>query len=339
RKTYRNLGEEARKNLRGNLLELKKFNPQTAEKGVLILNYTNHFPDFLVNYNLDQMARNYYIVLEPSWAGYCTTQILMFINNLREVIVQCPETKDFQFIKSLNSNLAPLKLGSSHWMDLESFRPLPDVNKEYDLIYVANWAFYKRHIELFKALKALKNKGQQLRVLLLGFTWSGTTRSKEDLIREIQKFGVQDICTIMEGLSAEEVNLYLNKSKFSILLSKKEGSCRAVAESLCAGVPVLVYKYNIGGAINFINQQTGDLSDYKELPAKILEMLAKYKQFKAREWSEQNIGYINATEKLNAFIKTTAKNRGEIWSQDIEYKVNTKGFKLKPGKRAWSEKI
>lgn len=318
--------EKAKKPVRGIFIEVKAYNPQIDEKGVLILGYTERFAGFLVRNNFYEIIKNYYIVLEPSWSGYCTPNILMFVNPTREVVVQCPEDRDFDFIKSLNSNLIPLKIGASHWVDLQTFRPLDGVQKEYDIVYIATWALYKQHNELFQALRILKNRGHKLKVLLIGYSWLG--RTKDDILKDILHYRIDDICTVLDNILPQEVNLNLNKSKFSILLSKKEGSCRAVAESVAAGVPIMIYKFNQGGAVNFVNSDTGVLFDYQELPEQLLKMVSEWQQYRPRKWAEKNIGFIKSTDQLNFLLKDIAINRREPWTKDILYKANVPEFKI-----------
>ncbi|MFH1771979.1 MAG: glycosyltransferase [Candidatus Omnitrophota bacterium] len=325
RKRYQNFSQEQRETVRGTRLLLKEHNPLTGEKGVIALAFTDRFREFFVNHDINEVAKNYYIVLEPSWSGYCSPYILMFINEIREVIIQCPEKKDFDFIKSLNSNLIPVGLGASYWIDLDKFKPLEEVSKEFDIIYIATWALYKNHSRLFKALKVLKSKGHKLRVLLVGYSWLG--RKKEDVIRLMDTYGISDMCEIKERISRDEVNECLNKSKVSILLSEKEGNCRAMAESIAAGCPILIYKYNEGDAVGFVNKDTGSLCDFDELPEALIDMVNNYDKFSPYKWAVDNIGSAQATNKLNSILKQIALKRGEPWACDIYEKI---GFSVKP---------
>mgnify|MGYP001614041439 CR=1 FL=1 len=113
------------------------------------------------------------------------------------------------------------------------------------------------------------------------------------------------------------------------MLSRKEGSCRAIGESIAAGIPILVYKHHKGGAVNFVNEETGILSDYKELPENLLKMAKEYEKYKPRKWAEENTGYIKATERLNDLLKKIALRRAESWTEDIRYKVNIPHFVIK----------
>jgi len=298
------------------------------EKGVIIIGpYTHYFKYFLALVDVKEIFKNYYLVLEPSWTGYHDPVFLMFINNYNEVFVEAPVKEDADFILSLRSNLIPLNIGASHWVDLDTFYPIKDMEKVYDLIYVANWALYKEHRKLFWALRKLEDEGIYLKVALVGFPWEG--RTKKDILKEIKEFKLESNCEIFEEIPPREVNLLYNKSKFSILLSKKEGSCRAVAESIAAGTPVLVYKYNKGGAINLINSSTGILFDYYELPCILKDLLKNSYHFDCRRWAERNIGCVNTSRFLNKVIQNVALKKEEPWRRDIMMKANIPDFVLK----------
>jgi glycosyltransferase involved in cell wall biosynthesis len=325
--SYRTLSSEKKRNLRGNLMILKDFNPVTNEKGVMIIGYTPYFKHFLALYDLDITTNQYYIVLEPSWTGYCDETILMFIHKKNKVIVQSPWKEDYDFIVSLESDLVPINIGPNYWVDLDFFHPSEQQTKIYDLLYVANWAEYKQHVMLFRALRKLKSKGHLgIKVALVGFPLEGRTRI--DIERELHVWGVEDMCTVFECIPITEVKKLFDLSKTSILLSKKEGSCRAVTESLAANVPVMLYSKHIGGAKNVINENTGILFDFNELPEAILWMRNNHTNFKARRWAEENIGCINTAKKLNELIKSIAISNNEPWTCDIKVKANCPNFVL-----------
>ena len=58
------------------LLVLKSYRP--GEPGVLAVDYSHVFPLLAGLFDLPRIAERYRIVLEPSWTGLCTADILMF---------------------------------------------------------------------------------------------------------------------------------------------------------------------------------------------------------------------------------------------------------------------
>src|SRR5688500_6250257 len=105
------------------------------EKGVLLLKYTQRNEVFVSLFDVERMMRDYYIVLEPCWAGYCDPSILMFVAPEHPVVVQAPDVPDFTFIGDLKSNLVPIDIGASDWVDSDLFSlDGPPVARDYDLV-------------------------------------------------------------------------------------------------------------------------------------------------------------------------------------------------------------
>lgn len=301
--------------------------PTAGEKGVVVLEYTTRFDLFIALFDFDRILRDYYVVLEPCWAGYCDPSILMFVTSKTDVVVQCPEQSDFDFISNLNCNLKPINLGSSDWIDPELFAPPDhDAPREDDLIMVANWAAHKNHRRLFEALQHVRHKPVSL--VLIGVDWGG--RTAEDIVAEMQQYDLPHVkLEIKTNLPAREVARHLAKSKVFLLLSEKEGSNRAIVEALFANTPAILYENFIGGARGKINSQTGVLSSFGDLANKIDDMMDNYQRFSPRAWALENTGARNATAKLNALLKKIAESRGETWNIGIVEKVNNPNFSYK----------
>jgi hypothetical protein len=68
------------------------------EKGVILINYSYYFPLFIKLFDIDEVIKKYYVVLEPSWAGYFEKDILCYMNVHNPVFVQAPEPRDYHFI-------------------------------------------------------------------------------------------------------------------------------------------------------------------------------------------------------------------------------------------------
>lgn len=297
------------------------------EKGVMVLEYSQKFDLCMALFDMHRIMKDYYVVLEPCWAGYCDPSILMFNSSVNEVIVQCPEQSDFEFISGLKSNLLPINLGSSDWIDSELFAPRPEnALKKFDLVMVSNWGKHKNHRQLFRALRYVKHR--PLSICLIGGDCAG--RTAKDIVLEMQQYNLPHVqLEIKQNLSAREVADCLQQSKVFLLLSEKEGSNRAIVEALFADVPVILYENFIGGARGKVNEQTGVLSSFQELHTKIDYMLDNYQQFTPRSWAVAQTGSKNSTKKLNSLLKDIAKSKGERWTVDIVEKVNNPNFSYK----------
>ena len=301
--------------------------PCGGEKGVIVLEYTVRFDLFVALFDFERIIRDYYIVLEPCWAGYCDPSILMFVNTGTDIIVQAPEQRDFEFISSLNCNLKPINLGSSDWIDADLFAPPPDGSpRPYDLIMVANWAKHKNHRKLFAALQHVRHK--PISVLLVGVDWGG--RTGQDILAEMRQFDLPHVTVELKtNIPAREVATCLGQSKAFLLLSEKEGSNRAIVEALFANTPAILYENFVGGAKGKVNSQTGVLSSFEGLAEAIDNMLDHHDRFTPRAWAVANTGSRNATAKLNAMLKSVAESRGETWNLSIVEKVNNPNFNYK----------
>jgi len=300
----------------------------TDEKGVILLKYSQTFEAFLYFFDVPKLAENYYFVLEPCWAGYHITNILMWLSPKlkNNVLVQCYTREDFEFISTLKPFLVPIKLGPADWVNAENFRPNPNENKVYDLIMVANWALIKHHKLLFKALK--KIQGRKLNICLIGYAWGG--RTSQDILDEAKIINNTSVnIDIKENLSHRDVVKYLNKSKVFVFLTRKEGDNKALVEAMFTNVPVIVYKETIGGASSRVNEQTGILSSFEELDSNINYMLDNYKSFSPREWAQRNTGSENATALVNNVLKGISLKKGESYATGIVEKINSPNLAYK----------
>src|SRR5581483_101985 len=123
-----------------------------GERGVLLLGYSYVFPFLLKAFDVNKIASRYYLVLEPSWSGYCDPDILCYAAFPHQVFVQSLEPRDSKFLLDATPNLIPVPLAANWWVDHRVFRPLPGVTKDADIVMVAGWGRYKRHFRFFSAL-------------------------------------------------------------------------------------------------------------------------------------------------------------------------------------------
>jgi glycosyltransferase involved in cell wall biosynthesis len=296
------------------------------EKGVILIKYTPTFDAFLSFFDINKILKDYYIVLEPSWAGYCDPSILMFISNRYHVFIQCFTDDDFHFIEQLSTKLVPIRLGPADWVDSEVFvsRIVPE--KKYDIIMVANWGRHKRHDMLFKALEKIRDR--RINVLLIGFDWGG--RIRQDVEREARKIDGNWVrIELKENLSQVEIAQHLVESRMFLFLSKKEGDNKSIVEAFFCNVPAIVLKDTIGGARYRIDEQTGIFSSYEDLHKSILYMLDHADRFSPRSWAIKHTGSSIATKMLNLAIRQIAVANREPFTTDVVEKTNSPNLTYK----------
>lgn len=301
------------------LKKCRKEDGKVIEKGVLLLKFTTTFDFFYRAINIEKLLEDYFIVLEPSWAGYCDPSILQWCRFPdHRIIVEASEKKDFLFLETLQSNLTPVSFGSSDWVDFRIFKPIAGIDKVYDSIYVSNYSRGKRNYLYFKAIADIDDPHYRCAVVF--GTWGG--RGKKIILELIKFYGIEKNIDIYENLSQSELNLLLNKSKVNLLLSKKEGSNRSVFEGFFANVPGIVLQNNIGMNKDYINSCTGMLVSERDISNALIQFQKEWKKYSPRNWAMEHISPIVTTQKLNTLLKKNSDDNGLRWTVDIVPKVN-----------------
>jgi glycosyltransferase involved in cell wall biosynthesis len=288
------------------------------EKGVLLIKYSESMSLLPFFCNMDRLLQDYTLVFEPSWSGYCTSELLHYASYTQDVFFQAKQRDDFEFLTKLNCNLKPLRMGPCDWVDPAISLPFINSDKDYDIVFNSNWSAPKRHQALFKALSKIPST---LKVALIGFEWGG--RTKQDILNLAKFYNVENQIVIFEKVSFNEVMKINSSSKVAVLLSLKEGSNRAIAESLFCDTPAIVLKNHIGGIVENITPQTGKLVEESKLGSEIMDMLRSLRAYTPRDWALKNISCYETTKSLNQRLRTHALSNGEKWSIDITVKTNS----------------
>lgn len=303
-------------NLVGTRLLVVK-SPADNERGVIVIDYTYAFGIFARVCDLPALARKYYLVLEPSWVGYCTPEILVYSRLGEPVFVQTNEGPDIKALEGVSPNFVPVPTVSNWWVDHRLIRPAPDAPKDFDISMVSSWMAFKRHARVFAGMARLRHRGVKLRALLIGYPIAGGL-TRDDIYRQARYYNVADQIEILENIPAHEVAGELSRSKCHVVWSRREGSNKAVIESMLADVPSILREgFNFGQHYAYINPQTGCFADEHSLPDKLLYMAERYREFSPRSWIMQHMTPQVATAILNDTIKRVAIARGERWTTDL----------------------
>jgi glycosyltransferase involved in cell wall biosynthesis len=287
-----------------------------GEKGVLFVMFSETFHLLHSRMNLVKLLEDYTLVLEPSWSGYCGPDLLDFARHADEIFVLAAEEGDFAFLQRLGSNLIPVELGPCDWVDPRGAVPFLANPKEFDILMNSNWASLKRHYVLFRMLASARKR---YKVALIGVEWGGKTRADIDRLADF--YDVADRLTILERVPYEKVMDVTCRSKVSVLLSLKEGSNRAIAESIFCNVPVVVLSNHIGGIKKNVVPQTGLLVEERKLEFAITQLLCG--SINPREWGMEHISCFKSSAKLNAILRDHALSNGRPWLQDIAGRSNS----------------
>lgn len=303
---------------------------RVVEKGVLLIKFTKQFLSFRKCVDVASALKDYSLILEPSWSGLSSLNILYFMQfSDQPIVVMAADERDYRFLEKLGSNLIPVSFGPGAWVDSSVFRPLRSHQKRFDAIMVARWARYKRHHVLFRALKKIGDPN--FKVALVANPWP---RNREDIELLIDFYGVKKNVRIFEGLTHQEVNKMLNMSKVNLVLSLQEGDNRSLSEGFFADTPGIALRNNTGISKYRINAQTGKLIDEKDLAIELLYFQEHWPEFRPRRWAMDHLSVEKTTSKLNGVLKHLAEKRGEEWTTDIVCKCNSPELTYHPNENA-----
>jgi glycosyltransferase involved in cell wall biosynthesis len=290
-------------------------------RGVVILKYNYTLPLFARAFDLQRIAKRYHIVLEPSWSGYCTEDILDYtLLRPDAVFVQAAEQYDFQFLNALNISLIPVPIAANWWVDYRLLSPDPTVEKDLDFVMVASWADFKRHYRFFDALQNLRRNGHRLRGACVGYP-AGLTLA--DVTRRAEWYGVADQIEFHNYVPQSEVAKIVNRAKVNVVWSRKEGFNRVIIEGLFCDVPCLLRRgHNYGERYSYINERTGRFSSDRDLPTNLLEMTRFPWPHSPREWVRNHMTPEHSTAILTERIRQHCAHLGEDSPEGLSIKVN-----------------
>ena len=266
--------------------------------------------------DIRRLTADFTIVSEPSWSGYCDETFLRCTQLEEDIFVLAAQQDDFAFLERLRANLVPVDLGPCDWVDPRVAEPFVTSPKEFDIVMNSHWGSSKRHYVLFRMLRRAKRR---YKVLLIGANWEGRTAA--DVIALANHYGVRDQLTIVEHIPYKRVMELTCKARVSVLLSLKEGSNRAIAESIFCNVPVIVLSNHVGGIVKNVRAETGLLVAEEDLEGAVENLRAS--SLAPRQWGLEQISFSRSTERLNAVLRSHAARKGRPWTHDIAARTNS----------------
>jgi glycosyltransferase involved in cell wall biosynthesis len=291
-----------------------------AEKGVLVITFTKVFSYYYRNINIELLAKHFHIVLEPSWSGYMDADILFWTTKTQEpVFVQSSEIRDRVALECLCSNLVPISIGASDWVDYRNFEPT-DQQKVYDSVYVANTDPVKRiHVYLNAIKRIVQTNNPNYKAVLVCAAWGGKANEIQALINY---YKVAKHCELQLSLSQSQLSTLLSSCKVNVLLSLKEGSNRSLFESMFCNLPVIALADNIGVNKSYINEYTGALIYEDQLPEVLVRMARTWENYQPRQWALKNISPEATTKKLAAIIAARTPGKSSASLSPMLIKTN-----------------
>lgn len=293
---------------------LKRYDPDTGERGAIFISFEYQWARLLLGNDLDEFARRYALVVSPTWTpphSLVNWGFPRFYPDSIHCLIS--NQSDLETFPRLSPQYRMVNLYASSWVDPGLFKPLPRPVRDIDILMLANFGTYKRHHVLFKALRKLP---RDLRVVLVG--QPNGSRTAEVLLREAEAFGVRDRIELRQRVTDEEVVELLCRSKVSLINSKREGSCVAIVESMFANTPVGLLEGAQIGSAAFINARTGVFLRESHYASDLESFLERADDFDSRGWCLENGLSAQASSVcLNGILKADALADGRAWSRDI----------------------
>jgi glycosyltransferase involved in cell wall biosynthesis len=292
-----------------------------VEKGVLLLKFTETFSAFYDHFDVRAVTRAFYVVLEPSWAGYSLEEMLAWTSHdFGPIVVMCPWADDYDFIKQLKSNLVPVRVGASDWADPDTFYPVGGVVKEYDALYVANYSPGKRVDRFIEASARVWKRNPKFRSALV-CARLGSARSHIEALAAMR--GASRFMEIYNNVSASKLNILYNSTKVNVLLSYREGANKTLFEGMFSDTPALVLDENVGVNRAHINARTGIVVSDRKLEQALFDISTGGLDIRPRQWAMRNIAPVVSTERLEGALRRIAAMENLEWQRGIMPKTNT----------------
>ncbi len=288
------------------------------EKGVLVIWVEYNLVSLMRSPRLKEIVRDYRIVFSTSWSPPDLALVWALAKFPgAELYVISSNGKDPGWLQQIPSSLKVLPFYASHWISGDDYAGavLPAGEKRYDFSMVANWAPFKRHWLLFRALRELP---RETRVALVGQPEGKHTVNTSRALAEAH--GVADRIEWFNRLDPPQVRQVQAASRCGLILSRREGSCLAVVESLLADVPVGMVKAAHVGSLDFINDATGAVLDEKKMAWDLASLLERARSgaFAPRAWAIANAEAGRSSRDLERWMKKESEASGEVWTRGLE---------------------
>ncbi len=283
------------------------------EKGVVFISFEDQWARLAHQVNLEEFAKFYRLVVSPTWSPpHDPVNCLFPLAYPRPIFCLISNQRDLNIFPRLSSKYIMVPLYAASWVNPANYQPVPFARKDVDILMLANFAKYKRHFLLFRALQKMP---ASVRVVLIGQPCGG--RQAADLRAEAAAYGVENRFELLENAPNPVVWDFMSRAKISVICSRREGSCVVLVESMLANTPVGILEDAEIGARAFINSSTGRLLQYRKLPEQLMDFISCAGSYAPRPWAEQNVTCHHSSRVLNDALKADALASGEDWTADI----------------------
>jgi glycosyltransferase involved in cell wall biosynthesis len=261
---------------------------------------------------LEEFSRRYTLVVAPSGDPHNIVNYVFPTVYPATIFTLVSHPEEVEILPCVAANYVVVPLYASSWVHPDLFKPRPRDQRDIDLVMVANFAKFKRHHALFKAIRGMP---AHLRILLIG--QDQDSRTAETIRSAAHCYGVRDRFQLLSNAPYEVVIDALCRSRASVILSRREGSCVVIAESLFADTPAALMENAEIGSRTFINADTGRLLYEGDLATQLTEFIAEADRYLPRDWADKNISCFHSSKRLNDIIKQHMLATGQEWTCDL----------------------
>lgn len=304
------------------VLKLPEFyNDKIVEKGAIVVKFSESFSFIFKRLDVVSFSEYFNIILEPSSVGYSLPEILVWCKlTPNKVFIMAPYSDDYDFILGLESNLVPLRLGPSDWVNTNVFFKVHNEPKKYDAVYIANFNPIKRVERFIKAVSRIQKERPSFHAALV---LASHGDKKNEIKNFIKYFENKVNIDYLPPISQSQLNILFNRSKVNMLISLREGSNKGLAEGLFSGTPALLIEENAGGNHVHMNSFTGRVVKDSELESAMIWLADNYDKLSPDSWVLDNMSPQISAAKLSDVLKKHELKQGRNWERNLVPKVNS----------------
>ena len=229
-----------------------------------------------------------------------------------------------QFIDTTKPHLL---MSESDFVDIETHKPDPTIEKKYDFVYVCtradwnitnpddsscnDWTSINKNWELAKkCLPILCGKKEQG-----GFDLKGILVGRQGCKLPP---GIKDNVTLTYNMDHSDLMKIFKESRFMFLPNKHDASPRIITEAMCFDLPILINK-NIVGGWKYATPSTGmSFTDENDISQSLDILLKNMDRLTPRQHIIKHYGPVNSSRKLLRFLKAHFSHRIKD-IEDLQY--------------------
>lgn len=288
-----------------------------SEKGLILVSFENQLEKIIDCGYLNAVQSRYHILFIPSWTGLYSSVLFKLASRSREnnpAFILPVHEHERVGVQRLGSGMLALPFNAASWVNQGFFAKEDNISRDIDCLMVANFASFKRHWLLFKALQGLPDS---VSAVCVGVPIG--SRTSECIRLEAEDYGVLDRVSIVENPNQEDLRRYFKRAKVFCAMSYREGSFIAVAEALMSGTPVVMFKNAHIGTKSLIEPENGALvGSVSELRERIMEFMSFEDHDRIRQIAGESISAQANCRKLNDMLEDWSRETGLQWTKDIE---------------------